>query len=80
MTLRLLWFVFSGHNFPNLIRLSVTSPADVVLLDRAGVCFLGTGTGGAADVCVVGVNAEPGLKHHQAVIILVTAPRVWEDT
>lgn len=52
----------------------VASPVDVVLLKWAGVSFLGTGARGAADVSVVWVNAESGLNHHHAVIIVVAAP------
>lgn len=67
---------FGHHDFPNLSRLvAPASPTGAVLLSRAEVCSLSTVTRGAADVGVVGVNAEPGLKHHHAVIILVTA--VW---
>lgn len=59
---------------PNLTRVFVpASPAYAVLLSRAGVRIPATGAGGAADACVVGVNAEPGLNHHQAVVILVKA-------
>lgn len=67
---------FGHHDFPNLSRLvAPASLTSAVLLSRAEVCFLSTVTRGAADVGVVGVNAEPGLNHHHAVIILVTT--VW---
>lgn len=67
---------FGHHDFPNLSRLvAPASPTGVVLLSRAEVSSLSTVTRGTADVGVVGVNAEPGLNHHHAVIILVTA--VW---
>lgn len=66
-----------GPCSPTLMRLFVpASPADAVLLSRAGVRVLATGAGGAADAGVVGVDAEPGLNHHQAVMVLVTATRV----
>ncbi len=54
------------------------SPADVVLLKWAGVCFLGTGAGGAADTSVVRVNAESGLNHHHTVMVLVAAWRICD--
>lgn len=44
------------------------SPADVV-----GVCFVGTGAGGAADTSVVRINTQSGLNHHHTVMILVAA-------
>lgn len=59
---------WSEFNLPE-----AASPADVVLLKWVGVCFLGTGAGGAADTSVVRVNAEAGLDHHHTVMILVAA-------
>lgn len=67
---------FGHHDFPNPSGLvAPASPTGAALLSRAEVCSLSTVTRGAADVGVVGVNAEPGLNHHRAVMILVTA--VW---
>lgn len=60
---------------PEAMR-EAASPADVVLLKWVGVCFVGAGAGGAADASVVRVDAESGLNHHHAVMILVAAWRI----
>lgn len=61
--------------WPEAMR-EAASPADVVLLKWVGVCFVGAGAGGAADASVVRVDAESGLNHHHAVMILVAAWRI----
>lgn len=37
------------------------------------------GARGAAGVLVVGVDAEPGLDHHHAVVMLVPAVFIWKE-